>query len=122
MLFTSICQNYCVDVHGFLSSEVTMRRSGAPSQLLGNTVKKPRFVPPAASALCPVAESKPLNPKPGLGNALEKVNYSQFLTYSIIAHAPFIPNILHHCSLCQVIIYFNCYCAGPEEFGSTSSE
>lgn len=27
-----------------------MRRSGAPSQLLGNMVKKPRFVPPAASS------------------------------------------------------------------------
>lgn len=52
-----------------------MRRSGAPSQLSGNAVKKPRFVPPGTSTLCPVAESKPLNPKPGLGNALEKVNY-----------------------------------------------
>lgn len=98
-----------------------MRRSGAPSQLLGNAVKKPRFVPPAASALCPVAESKPLNPKPGLGNALEKVNYSQSFTYSMIAHAPFISNILHHYSLSQVIIFFYCHCAGPEKSGSTSS-
>ncbi|KAL7393127.1 hypothetical protein ABVT39_006866 [Epinephelus coioides] len=53
-----------------------MRRSGAPSRLLGNAVKKPRFVPPGASTSCPVAESKPLTPKPGLGNALEKVQRS----------------------------------------------
>uniref|UniRef100_A0A671UMA3 RAD54 homolog B n=1 Tax=Sparus aurata TaxID=8175 RepID=A0A671UMA3_SPAAU len=33
-----------------------MRRSGAPSQLLGNAVKKPRFMPPGA---CTAAESKP---------------------------------------------------------------
>ena len=51
-----------------------MRRSGAPSQLSGNAVKKPRFVPPAASTSRPVAESKPLTPKPGLGNALDEVN------------------------------------------------
>uniref|UniRef100_A0A3B4XP62 RAD54 homolog B n=1 Tax=Seriola lalandi dorsalis TaxID=1841481 RepID=A0A3B4XP62_SERLL len=54
-----------------------MRRSAAPSQLLGNAVKKPRFVPPGASTSSHVAESKPLTPKPGLVNALEKVNYSQ---------------------------------------------
>ncbi|XP_032415090.1 DNA repair and recombination protein RAD54B isoform X1 [Xiphophorus hellerii] len=53
-----------------------MRRSGAPSQLLGNAVKKPRFVPPGASASCPVQESKPLAPKFGLGNALDKVQRS----------------------------------------------
>ncbi|XP_027869334.1 DNA repair and recombination protein RAD54B isoform X1 [Xiphophorus couchianus] len=53
-----------------------MRRSGAPSQLLGNAVKKPRFVPPGASASCPVEESKPLAPKRGLGNALAKVQRS----------------------------------------------
>ncbi|XP_075965753.1 DNA repair and recombination protein RAD54B [Anarhichas minor] len=53
-----------------------MRRSGAPSQLLGNAVKKPRFVPPGASTSCLVAESKPLTPKLGLGNALEKVQRS----------------------------------------------
>uniref|UniRef100_A0A3B5B219 Uncharacterized protein n=1 Tax=Stegastes partitus TaxID=144197 RepID=A0A3B5B219_9TELE len=29
-----------------------MRRSGAPSQLLGNAMKKPRFVPPGASTSC----------------------------------------------------------------------
>lgn len=66
-----------------------MRRSGAPSQLLGNAVKKPRFVPPGTSTLCPVAESKPLSPKPGLGNALEKVNYSQPFTYSMIPQCSF---------------------------------
>lgn len=49
-----------------------MRRSGAPSQLFGNAVKKPRFVAPGTSS-----ESKPLAPKPGLGNALEKVDYSR---------------------------------------------
>ncbi|XP_035527512.1 DNA repair and recombination protein RAD54B [Morone saxatilis] len=53
-----------------------MRRSGAPSQLSGNAVKKPRFLPPGASTLCPVAQSKPLAPKLGLGNALEKVHRS----------------------------------------------
>uniref|UniRef100_A0A8C9WY92 RAD54 homolog B n=1 Tax=Sander lucioperca TaxID=283035 RepID=A0A8C9WY92_SANLU len=45
-----------------------MRRSGAPSQLLGNAVKKPRFMPPGASTSCLVPESKPLSPKLGLGN------------------------------------------------------
>ncbi|XP_029308244.1 DNA repair and recombination protein RAD54B [Cottoperca gobio] len=53
-----------------------MRRSGAPSQLLGNAVKKPRFVSPGASTSCLAAESKPLSPKLGLGNALEKVQRS----------------------------------------------
>ncbi|XP_026173424.1 DNA repair and recombination protein RAD54B [Mastacembelus armatus] len=53
-----------------------MRRSAAPSQLLGNAVKKPRFVPPGASSSCLVAESNPLNPKPGLGNVLDKVQRS----------------------------------------------
>uniref|UniRef100_UPI0037E8DD17 DNA repair and recombination protein RAD54B n=1 Tax=Semicossyphus pulcher TaxID=241346 RepID=UPI0037E8DD17 len=53
-----------------------MRRSGAPSQLLGNAVKKPRFVPPGASTSSPIAELKPLSPKLGLGNALEKVQRS----------------------------------------------
>eukprot|EP00064_Thunnus_orientalis_P003081 superscaffoldBa00000245_g3089 len=53
-----------------------MRRSGAPSQLLGNAVKKPRFVPPGASTSHLVAASKPLTPKPGLGNALDKVQRS----------------------------------------------
>ncbi|XP_053182947.1 DNA repair and recombination protein RAD54B [Scomber japonicus] len=53
-----------------------MRRSAAPSQLLGNAVKKPRFVPPGASTSHPVAESKPLSPKFGLGNALDKVQRS----------------------------------------------
>ncbi|XP_031155038.1 DNA repair and recombination protein RAD54B [Sander lucioperca] len=53
-----------------------MRRSGAPSQLLGNAVKKPRFMPPGASTSCLVPESKPLSPKLGLGNALEKVQKS----------------------------------------------
>ncbi|XP_035989480.1 DNA repair and recombination protein RAD54B [Fundulus heteroclitus] len=53
-----------------------MRRSGAPSQLFGNAVKKPRFVPPGASASSPAAESKPLASKYGLGNALEKIQRS----------------------------------------------
>uniref|UniRef100_A0A669B7D1 RAD54 homolog B n=1 Tax=Oreochromis niloticus TaxID=8128 RepID=A0A669B7D1_ORENI len=34
-----------------------MRRSGAPSKLLGNAVKKPRFVPPGACTSLSVAES-----------------------------------------------------------------
>ncbi|XP_038146971.1 DNA repair and recombination protein RAD54B [Cyprinodon tularosa] len=53
-----------------------MRRSGAPSQLLGNAAKKPRFLPPGASALYPVTESKPLVSKHGLENALDKVHRS----------------------------------------------
>ncbi|XP_045901731.1 DNA repair and recombination protein RAD54B isoform X2 [Micropterus dolomieu] len=53
-----------------------MRRSGAPSQLLGNAVKKPRFVPPGALTSCPVTVSKHLTPKFGLGNALEKIQRS----------------------------------------------
>nr|XP_040020634.1 DNA repair and recombination protein RAD54B [Gasterosteus aculeatus aculeatus] len=53
-----------------------MRRSGAPSQLSGNAVKKPRFVAPAASTSCLIAGFKPLSPKPRLGNALEKVQRS----------------------------------------------
>ncbi|KAG7475982.1 hypothetical protein JOB18_041996 [Solea senegalensis] len=50
-----------------------MRRSAAPSQLFGNAVKKPRFVPPGAST---VIDSKLLSPKLGLGNALEKIQKS----------------------------------------------
>ncbi|XP_078143332.1 DNA repair and recombination protein RAD54B [Centroberyx gerrardi] len=53
-----------------------MRRSGAPSQLLGNAVKKPRFVPPGASPSGLVANAKPLAPKLSLGNALDKVQRS----------------------------------------------
>ncbi|TDH11805.1 hypothetical protein EPR50_G00064940 [Perca flavescens] len=53
-----------------------MRRSGAPSQLSGNAVKKKRFMPPGASSSYLVPESKPLSPKLGLGNALEKVQKS----------------------------------------------
>uniref|UniRef100_A0A3Q2CPW0 RAD54 homolog B n=1 Tax=Cyprinodon variegatus TaxID=28743 RepID=A0A3Q2CPW0_CYPVA len=57
-----------------------MRRSGAPSQLLGNAAKKPRFLPPGASALYPVTESKPLVSKHGLENALDKVSLSKILS------------------------------------------
>ncbi|XP_034030765.1 DNA repair and recombination protein RAD54B [Thalassophryne amazonica] len=54
-----------------------MRRSGAPSQLFGNALKKPRFVPPGASTTHPVAaHSAPLTLKHGLDNALEKVHRS----------------------------------------------
>uniref|UniRef100_I3JFK1 RAD54 homolog B n=1 Tax=Oreochromis niloticus TaxID=8128 RepID=I3JFK1_ORENI len=61
-----------------------MRRSGAPSKLLGNAVKKPRFVPPGACTSLSVAESKPLTPKLGLGNALDKVSFfSQHFSYSL---------------------------------------
>uniref|UniRef100_A0A667X0T5 RAD54 homolog B n=1 Tax=Myripristis murdjan TaxID=586833 RepID=A0A667X0T5_9TELE len=50
-----------------------MRRSGAPSQLLGNAVKKARFVPPGPSPSCVVADAKPLSPKLSLGNTLDKI-------------------------------------------------
>lgn len=53
-----------------------MRRSGAPSQLLGNAMKKPRFVAPGASTSCVLAGSNPLNPKLGLGNVLDKASLS----------------------------------------------
>ncbi|XP_039885593.1 DNA repair and recombination protein RAD54B [Simochromis diagramma] len=53
-----------------------MRRSGAPSKLLGNAVKKPRFVPPGACTSLSVAQSKPLTPKLGSGNALDKIQRS----------------------------------------------
>ncbi|KAK2844547.1 hypothetical protein Q5P01_011206 [Channa striata] len=39
-----------------------MRRSGAPSQLLGNAMKKPRFVSPGASISSLSAKSKPPTP------------------------------------------------------------
>uniref|UniRef100_H3DLZ1 RAD54 homolog B n=1 Tax=Tetraodon nigroviridis TaxID=99883 RepID=H3DLZ1_TETNG len=50
-----------------------MRRSGAPSQLSGNATKKPRFLPPASSTVCPSAEPKPLSSKPGSCNTLQKL-------------------------------------------------
>ncbi|XP_028985049.1 DNA repair and recombination protein RAD54B [Betta splendens] len=53
-----------------------MRRSGAPSRLLGNAVKKPRFVPPGASTSCPPPAPNPLIPKLGLGSVLDKVQRS----------------------------------------------
>ncbi|KAM9851618.1 DNA repair and recombination protein RAD54B [Aulostomus maculatus] len=53
-----------------------MRRSGAPSQLLGNAVKKPRFLPPGTNSPCVVAEPKPHTPTFGLGNVLNKVQKS----------------------------------------------
>lgn len=59
-----------------------MRRSGAPSRLLGNAVKKPRFVPPGASTSCIAPESKPLNPKLGLGNVLDKVRFFLFFFFT----------------------------------------
>ena len=101
-----------------------MRRSGAPSQLLGNAVKKPRFVPPFASTSLPVAESKPLAPKLGLGNALEKVNYYlQHFTYSVI---PQHIDSLHPAffKYCQILIslFFSSHPAGPEKSSSTCWE
>uniref|UniRef100_A0A3Q1H4K0 RAD54 homolog B n=1 Tax=Anabas testudineus TaxID=64144 RepID=A0A3Q1H4K0_ANATE len=55
-----------------------MRRSGAPSQLSGNAMKKPRFVAPGASTSCVLAGSKPLNPKLGLGNVLDKARVNVY--------------------------------------------
>ncbi|XP_020793164.2 LOW QUALITY PROTEIN: DNA repair and recombination protein RAD54B [Boleophthalmus pectinirostris] len=51
-----------------------MRRSGAPSQLLSNPVKKPRFVPPAASG-SNFSYPKPFTPKQGV-NVLDKIQRS----------------------------------------------
>lgn len=58
-----------------LPAGIKMRRSGAPSQLSGNAVKKPRFVPPGTNLSSPVTELRPLTSKLSLSNALEKVNY-----------------------------------------------
>ena len=79
-----------------------MRRSGAPSQLSGNAVKKPRFVSPGASPSFLTAEFKHLSPKLGLGNALEKVTFSQHLTYSIIFQYSF-DSLNHHLSSSVVV-------------------
>lgn len=85
-----------------------MRRSGAPSQLLGNAMKKPRFVSPAASAFSLVGESKPLSPKRGLGNALEKVTDGIFL---------------HSIKLSQMVNFaLPSIFVGAKKSGSTSSE
>lgn len=53
-----------------------MRRSGAPSQLLGNPVKKPRFVPPSASNSHVPAHPKPFAPKHSAVNVLDKIQRS----------------------------------------------
>lgn len=53
-----------------------MRRSGAPSQLLSNAVKKPRFVPPAVtSPNISSSHPKPLSPKQTV-NVLDKIHRS----------------------------------------------
>ncbi|XP_056142527.1 DNA repair and recombination protein RAD54B [Lampris incognitus] len=56
-----------------------MRRSGAPSQLLGNAAKKPRFVAPGPSlpgAPRPATDTGPLAPRRGVSNILSKVQRS----------------------------------------------
>lgn len=99
-----------------------MRRSAAPSQLLGNAVKKPRFVPPGTSTFCPVAESKPLSPKPDLGNALEKVNSSKHFTYSVISQCSF--NTQYYFKPFQSLndLFSSTHGAAPEKSTSTSSQ
>ncbi|XP_028325918.1 DNA repair and recombination protein RAD54B [Gouania willdenowi] len=52
-----------------------MRRSGAPS-MLGNAVKKARFMPPGASTSVVTTESNPLVPKRHVSNVLDKVQKS----------------------------------------------
>lgn len=66
--------------------QATMRRSGAPSQLSGNAMKKPRFLPPASSTFCPLAEPKPLSPKPALCSTLQKVKYWLYFTSYIYVY------------------------------------
>lgn len=61
-----------------------MRRSGAPSQLSGNAVKKPRFVPPGANLSSPATEPRPLTAKLASSNALEKVNCSETRSPDIV--------------------------------------
>ncbi|KAF7227295.1 transcript variant X1 [Nothobranchius furzeri] len=53
-----------------------MRRSAAPSQLLGNATKKPRFAPPGATGLFLRPESKPSASKLSLDNAPDKIQKS----------------------------------------------
>lgn len=93
------------NVQLLLSLGDKMRRSGAPSQLLGNAVKKPRFVPPGATFSCPVSESRPLTSKLGSSNALEKVNYSPHCTSSLI------PKCSHHPGSFYLIVFF-CFTSG----------
>ncbi|XP_061811049.1 DNA repair and recombination protein RAD54B isoform X1 [Nerophis lumbriciformis] len=57
-----------------------MRRSGAPSQLLGNAAKKPRFIPPAGASSYFGVEPKTQNPESSLNNALNKVQRSVVAT------------------------------------------
>ncbi|XP_061771659.1 DNA repair and recombination protein RAD54B isoform X4 [Nerophis ophidion] len=57
-----------------------MRRSGAPSQLLGNAAKKPRFTPPAGAPSYFGVESKSQSPELSLNNALNKVQRSVVAT------------------------------------------
>lgn len=94
-----------------------MRRSGAPSQLLGNATKKPRFVPPGASTSCLVAESKPLSPKLGLRNALDKVNTHLQVPIIPVYHLM----MFKHAQIISSPLTTSCT-SGPEKSSSTSSQ
>uniref|UniRef100_A0A8D0LAV7 DNA repair and recombination protein RAD54B n=1 Tax=Sphenodon punctatus TaxID=8508 RepID=A0A8D0LAV7_SPHPU len=48
-----------------------MRRSAAPSQLLGNSAKKPRFIPPGKNTMCLKTETEQLSPEIKLAEAVE---------------------------------------------------
>lgn len=58
-----------------------MRRSGAPSQLLGNQLKKSRFVAPAPSNLNISTHNQLFTPKHGSVDVLDKV-HSTFFTFN----------------------------------------
>lgn len=125
-MFAIYCKLLCWRL--FLCVLRIMRRSGAPSQLLGNAMKKPRFMPPASSSSYTVPEIKPFSPKPGLGNTLEKVTFSLFhSSYFACLFALFY--VVHHCI--QLLVFINWiliwfsslpHPAGTEKSSSTGCE
>lgn len=92
-----------------------MRRSAAPSQLLGNAVKKPRFLPPGASSPSFACEPKHLSPKPGLGNALEKVSN----IHHSYKHFHFLIDYCFFLLLLHIVILLLFHHAGSEDSSST---
>lgn len=95
-----------------------MRRSGAPSQLSGNAMKKPRFVPPSASGFVP--EPMPLMPKSVPCNAVDKASfyqqYQQFdlYPYKLISFFFLNPHCAH--------LFFFSRFADPEKHFNTNCD
>ncbi|XP_018888502.2 DNA repair and recombination protein RAD54B isoform X4 [Gorilla gorilla gorilla] len=70
-----------------------MRRSAAPSQLQGNSFKKPKFIPPG--------RSNPGKSNPGLNEEITKLNPDIKLFEGVAVNNTFLPsqNDLRICSL-----------------------